>query len=260
MMNAITISVTTLGRLNLPDPCLRCLWIRLRCGDKFPFQMMPGIFRSIHTYCTNLIHNFFDQNAVLPPWLPDLGKVKGYIPGEKLNWSRFSFDDPATGITLRGQPDDIFQLTDNSYHIVDYKTAKVTGKQDELFAAYDAQLNAYAYIAEREGFSPVSGVSLIYLEPQTDVSPHKITDLMSEGGLSMNFKATRKPVELRADKLIPELLQRARELFDTDSPPKGKAGCEDCKLLDQLLTVAQPQAPSSLLDALKEGVNKPQEK
>jgi len=44
-----------------------------------------------------------------------------------------------------------------SYHIVDYKTARISdrvgracceGSQDELFPLYKAQLNAYAFIAD----------------------------------------------------------------------------------------------------------------
>jgi ATP-dependent exoDNAse (exonuclease V) beta subunit len=43
-------------------------------------------------------------------------------------------------------PDDVFELEDSTYHIVDYKTARLTETQDELFPKYEVQINAYAYI------------------------------------------------------------------------------------------------------------------
>jgi hypothetical protein len=165
MTQKITISPRTLGILNMPDFCPRCFWIRLRSEDKFPFQIpMPGIFSSIDSYSKKLVHAFFDEHGALPPWVPPFGDVKTYV--QPLHYSWFNCEHGETGITLRGTPDEVFQLADDSYHVVDYKTAKVTGRQDELYPLYDAQLNAYAYVAERlvrrSPLRPVSGLSHLY--------------------------------------------------------------------------------------------------
>lgn len=245
-MKQITISARTLGMLSLPDFCPQCFWMILRCENKFPFQIpMPGIFNSIDAYGKKLIHAFFDQKKVLPAWFPDIGKVSSYVPGRNLHWSRFKLEDAKTRITLRGTPDDVFRLSDNSYHVVDYKTAKATKKQDQLFPLYVVQLNAYAYISAIQGLAPISGLSLIYTEPQTDIGSHEITHLMSEDAFSLKFKATLKRVELSADKIIPALLRRGRDIFDSVKPPEGKDGCKDCALLRQLLTIAQIERNST---------------
>jgi hypothetical protein len=78
---------------------------------------------------------------------------------------------------------------------------------------------------------------LVYTEPQTDIASDEIANFISEGAFFMKFKTTLKRVELRADGMLPELLQRAREIFDMESPPEGRDGCRDCELLRQLLTI-----------------------
>lgn len=239
-MKPITISARSLGELALPDFCPKCFWITLHCEHKVPFQIpMPGIFNSIDAYGKKLIHGFFDQNKALPPWYPDIGKVRDYISSHYLHWSKFMLDDPKTKISVRGTPDDVFRLADNSYHIVDYKTAKATAKQDELFPMYEVQLNLYAYISPAVGFTPIAGLSLIYMEPQTDVDADELGHLMSRQDFSLKFGATLVPVSNRAGKLIPELLQRARKIYDSPKPPKGRENCKDCGLLNKLVTVAE---------------------
>lgn len=201
---------------------------------------MPGIFSSIDAYGKRLVHDFFDQHKALPDWFPDIGQVKSYVPGHRLHWSRFRIEHPETKIVLRGTPDDVFQVADGSHHVVDYKTAKATEKQDELFPMYLVQLNVYAFIGQDGILNPISALSLIYMEPQTDVAVDRIPDLTSKDGFSLKFKATLKSVELKAPTLIPELLCKAREIYDRANPPDGKESCRDCELLDRLLEIAQP--------------------
>ena len=50
MSQQIRISAKHLGQLALADFCPRCFWIRLRCADKLPFQIFPGVFASIDSY------------------------------------------------------------------------------------------------------------------------------------------------------------------------------------------------------------------
>jgi len=68
-------------------------------------------------------------------------------------------------VIITGIPDEIFQKKDTSYFIVDYKTARFTGHQDELMPIYKVQLNGYALIAEKCGLKPVTGIGLVYYEP-----------------------------------------------------------------------------------------------
>jgi hypothetical protein len=240
-MEPVTISARTLGELQLPTFCPKCYWIKLRLNNKVPFQIpMPGIFNSLDSYGKNLIHGFFDQNHTLPPWFPGLGNVTGYVEGRILHWSRFKWEDLTTRITLRGTPDDIFELADSSFHIVDYKTAKATATQDELFPLYEVQINVYAYIFDLTKLGSINNLSLIYMEPLTEIGSGELPSLMSNAAYSLKFKATQKHVPLRANELVPELLKRARQIIDEPKPRAGRRGCRDCELLEQLMKTAHP--------------------
>lgn len=240
-MRMLTVSGRTLGELTMPNFCPRCFWVNLRCDGKLPFQIpMPGIFNSIDAYVKRLVHGFFDTCGTLPPWFPGVGDVKRYVSASVLNWHNFEFWDEATNITLRGVPDDIFQMADASFHVFDYKTARLTERQDELLPIYEAQLNAYGFIAQRKGLSPVARLSLVYLEPKTEVAPQEVGAFMSNKHFAMHFKATLKEVKLREPNWICQLLQQARAIADEAVEPQGAPDCQNCVLLDRFLTVFDP--------------------
>jgi hypothetical protein len=195
--------------------------------------MFPGIFSTIDRYNKLIVESYFERERCLPAWLGQLGEVKTYVPPP--HWRKFSIFDEATQVTLRGEADGIFRMVDGSHTIVDYKTAKYTAGQEELFDVYQAQLNGYAYIGERLALSPVSQLALIYMEPVTDASTAQAPHLVSDLGFSMGLTATVVPVEVKPDQMIPTLLQMARELNDMPSPPGGHPGCNDCRRLDDLV-------------------------
>ena len=239
-MEALTISARTLGGLALPDFCPRCFWLGLHSGGKLPYQTpFPGIFGSIAAYVPGLVHSFFDARRQLPRWYPEIGKVEGYVPPQELHWRKFSVHDEGLNINLRGIPDDIFELRDGSFHIVDYKTAKATPKQDELLPLYEVQLNVYAYICakQKKEYSPVSGLSLIYTEPQTDRRPSTHPGVMMEEGFALHFSAKLAAVAHKPQRMIPPLLKQVRAIYDRQPAPKGRAGCEDCDNFARLLNL-----------------------
>jgi hypothetical protein len=224
----------------MEDFCPRCFWVAQHVHGKLPYQMpMPGIFISIDRYGKNLIHSHFDAQQRLPAWYPDIGVVSGYVPPESLHWSKFFADDGETNIHLRGEPDDMFRMRDRSFHIVDYKTAKATVRQDELLPLYRIQLNAYAYICAhgRRKFSPVSGLSLIYTEPQTDFRADTHPEVMRGEGFALHFAAKLERVELDPEGMIPPLLREARAIYDQQPAPRGKLGCEDCDNFARILNL-----------------------
>lgn len=102
-----------------------------------------------------------------------------------------------------------------------------------MFSVYEVQLNAYAYIARQIGFTPISKVSLIYMEPVTEFEYEEVDNLMSEEGFSIVFKATLKPVELKTG-WIEELLKQVREIYDKSTPPPPTKDCKNCMYLDTL--------------------------
>src|ERR1017187_4198055 len=102
-------------------------------------------------------------------------------------------------------------MQDGSHLIVDYKTAKFTQHQDELFPMYEVQLNAYAAIGEQKGLAPVSGLALVYTEPVTDDNTAKKDAYQNDSGFLMEFSARVRRVDL-APHAIPPLLAKVREI------------------------------------------------
>jgi hypothetical protein len=231
----LTISAKTLGSLAMPDLCPRCFWIQMHLENKLPYQIFPGIFSSIDAYGKRLVHGWFDRHGGPPPWLAGLGEVRGYR--NPPHYSKFSVLDNQTSVVLRGTPDGVLIRADGSHLIVDYKTAKFTAHQDELFALYEAQLNAYAHIGERAGLSPVTGLALVYTEPVTDEAAAQKDANTTGQGFLMEFSAHILPVDLKP-KLVPKLLRRVREIYDLKRPPESLPDCENCALLENLFTVA----------------------
>lgn len=233
------ISARMLGKLAMPDFCPRCFWIEMR-SDKFPFALpMPGIFSSIDAYGKNVVHSFFDRNESLPSWFPNIGRVAGYVRG--LHHSTFNFTDGSNAITLTGVPDDIFEMEDGSYVIVDYKTARLTERQDALLHLYEVQLNAYAYVARHTGLAPITSLFLIYMEPQTGAETWEQS--ASEHHFSMRFSATPKHIELRSEGYIDSLLNEARKILESPSPT-SRIGCQNCTILQSFMDTVRKSGES----------------
>lgn len=226
------ISAKTLGGLAMPGFCPRCFWLAMHV-KALPYQIFPGIFSSIDSYGKKIVNGWFERRGGAPPWLWELGEMRRSI--RPPHYSKFSVQEES--ITLRGEPDGIFEMRDGSFTIVDYKTAKFTAAQDELFPMYEAQLNAYAHIGERYGFKPVSQLALVYTEPVTDDAAARDKANLTARGFRMPFSAHIERVE-RKPKLVPTLLRRARQIVDLDAPPASRGGCQDCVRLAELLRLA----------------------
>ncbi|MGB7063064.1 MAG: RNA-binding domain-containing protein [Candidatus Zixiibacteriota bacterium] len=235
-MDQIRISAKDVGVVALPSFCPRCLWIKMHCNYRLPFQIFPGIFSSIDLYSRRITHVHYEQRNRLPDWIA--GVVTEAEPVKVPHYSKFSALDDDTNTLVTGVPDEIFRKADGSYFIVDYKTAKFTATQDALMPLYETQLNVYAYIGERVGFKPVSGLGLIYYEPLTDIDVAQIDSLVLGYGFSMQFSGHVLQLDLRPDR-VPTLLKRIREIYDLPQMPEGVEGCRDCQLM-QVMTNVDP--------------------
>ena len=228
----LTISGGDLGYYASSRFCRHCAWVRLHVKP-LPYQSFPGIFSSIDRYNKLVVNSYFERHGSLPSWLDGLGQVEANI--NPPHWSAYSILDPETGVTLRGEADAIFKMTDGSYTIVDYKTSRYTPGQRGMFRNYEVQLNSYAYIGERLDFSPVTGLALAYMEPVTDEETAARPEITDGQGFNLGFQATIVPVEVKPGRLIPPLLDRAQEIFEMDRRPPGKPGCKDCQAVQALL-------------------------
>jgi ATP-dependent exoDNAse (exonuclease V) beta subunit len=125
-MKQIRISGKHLGELAMPDFCPRCFWIKLHV-KQLPFQIFAGIFSSIDSYSKKITNIYFEKNKSLLSWLDDAG-LSGK-PIKSLHHSKFRVIDKDEDILLTGATDGMIELSDESYAIVDYKTAKFAENQ-----------------------------------------------------------------------------------------------------------------------------------
>ena len=89
--------------------------------------------------------------------------------------------------------------------------------------------------AERCGYSPVTGLGLVYYEPRTTLEASDVDDVLLEDGFLMPFAAHLVELPLEPEKVIPPLLRRAREILDSPEPPSGTEGCKDCVSVDRVV-------------------------
>jgi hypothetical protein len=214
----------------------------MKCRGKFPFQIFPGIFSSIDSYSKTVTNGYFRRHARLPKWFDSFGELGApvKVPG----WSKFCVVDDETNILLTGVPDEILKHPTRGLWIGDYKTARLTGAQDELAPMYEVQLNCYARIAEVMGMGSVYGLGLLYYEPVT-VFEEKDPDLLIQNdGFFLRFAPKLKPVKIDLER-IPPLLRIVREICDMPECPPGRIGCVDCSKLTRLLEASQSKASHS---------------
>ena len=188
---------------NVDGFCPRCFWIERHY--KLPYQGgFPGIFSSIDSYTKNIVERYFERNGRFPEWLNGVGEAKRIThikPSE--------FRATVGNITLTGIPDLIFQKSDNSFCIVDYKTARYTANQDELMPVYQIQLNGYAYIAEKLGDKPVKELYLVYFEPpHSDRFLELTAKHTTNDGFEMPFKPHIHKISKNTNK-IEKLLEKS---------------------------------------------------
>jgi hypothetical protein len=231
MNEPIRISAKNLGQTALEDFCPRCYWIKLKTNFKLPWQSFPGIFSSIDAYTKLCVHHIIDCINPKPNWLQKMGDVIGYdkVP----HWSKNTFYDEKSNITLSGAQDDILVCRDGSKIVPDYKTAKHTDSQDKLFPLYEVQENVYSVLAEKDGRPPVK-LFLVYMEPCTDQSYAVVNN--TDHGFLMEFSAVVVPVT-RDRGVVRKALNVTRELYELQSPPAAREGCKECAALDKVMGV-----------------------
>ena len=241
----IRISAKNLGYLALDYFCPRCFWLKMKLQNRLPWQIFPGIFSSIDSYSKKITNVHWEKHGFIPRWLDEFGSLDR--PVHTPHHSKFFIIDEATDIRLTGVPDEIVRRSDGSFFIIDYKTARFTGHQDRLLPMYQVQINGYAYIGNRTGFEPVSGIGLVYYEPNTDLTEEQLDRVILDDGFYMPFSAKILPLDLDPEGMIPPLLKKVREIVDFQEPPAGRPGCKDCVRLDVLVglvrTSNHPQWP-----------------
>lgn len=225
----IKISAKNLGYTALADFCPRCYWIKLKTSHKLPWQTFPGIFSSIDAFTKHCIHYMVD-NGPTPEWMMSgIGNVAKWklVP----HWSKNTFYDPKSQITLHGAPDDLLVLADGTLAIPDYKTQRWTDNQDKLFSLYAVQSNVYNILMTQDTKVDAK-LFLVYMEPDTAAA--SACNNIITNGFSICFNAKVVPVEV--DKgMVRRSLTLTREIYEMEKPPDSRAGCKDCLALENVI-------------------------
>jgi hypothetical protein len=227
------ISAKMLGEMAMADFCPRCFWLKLRMQNHLPFQKFAGISMVIDAYTKRIIREHYAQYGTLPRWFNWFGEKLKPIPVP--HHSRFFWVDPETGIQVSGVPDEMVESSEG-FCIIDYKTARWTERQNDLLPLYRVQVNGYARIAEACGYSPVTKLGLLYFEPQQfQELDDGIDTALTVDGFMMQFSPRYLEVEYQPQEILPPLLCEAKRLLDLQKPPLSVEGCNDCRLLEQLM-------------------------
>lgn len=239
MTDQIRISAKNLGILALPNHCPRCFWLNLKLKFKMPYQIFPGIFSSIDSFSKKITWTYYNKFKKLPPWFDKYGQYVKPLPVP--HYTQFSFVDEETNVELRGVPDEVFLTGEETYSIIDYKTARYTAKQDSLLGMYQVQLNSYALISQRSKiFAPVEQLLLVYYEPHGGIlEVDQLEEVLKEEGFNLPFSAHLLQLELEPEQIIKPLLREVRRLADREEAPKGSEFCEDCQRLGALITLVE---------------------
>jgi hypothetical protein len=239
-MAEVRINARDLGQVLLDNFCERCFWFtrKFPLGQNHPFASpMPGIVSQADTYIKRVVNTHLQRTGSLPSWLIDA--LKNSFPDLDFRSVRFvntvgwQFSLFEARCVLAGEADAIWEFPDGRWFIADYKMASITQTQKRLLPLYQAQLNAYAYLAQQLQKKAVVGLALIYFEPEHNVQAVNDLDLLqrTKGQMMLGFRCTVVPVNLHPTNWVEELCERVFSILSSTTPPTGKEGCQGCQVL-----------------------------
>jgi CRISPR/Cas system-associated exonuclease Cas4 (RecB family) len=231
-LEKLHISATNLAAFTIAKFCPKCAWYLMKMGNEVPFRKsFPGLMGDLDRLEKDVVSTVIAETGESPEWLEPFADA-----GPPLDIWQVAYYHTETSIEFVGRPDAVLPLNDDSYGVIDYKTAKFRGKDDAYWPSYPTQVNAYAFLLERqeEDYS-VSRGAIVYFEVQSDLHGDSLLKIVTPSGIRPEFRVKVVDVEINPEEIIPPLLERARKLFDREAPPKGRSGCEDCELLASLM-------------------------
>jgi hypothetical protein len=206
---------------------------------------LPNI---VDSYIKRVVKSHLQRLNFLPSWL--LNQLKEYYLEFDFENVRL-FKEISFQITLfdgacvlSGRADEILEFPDGSLfiidYIIDYKASSLTENQLKIRPHYSAQLNAYAYLANKKLGKPVVGLALVYLDPDYKDLNDEVILYRTKEEFLFGFNPTVVPVKLMDNKWVEDLCQTMFEILSLDLPPEGKSNCGGCNTLkDWVRNVSQ---------------------
>jgi len=243
-MEIIRITARDLGQVLLDDFCERCFWFtkKFPLSQKHPFfSPMPGIVSQADSYIKRVVSSHLQQAGSLPLWLSEaLREAFSTLNFHQLQFvkpNRWRFPLLSDRCVLLGEPDAIWEFPDGRWFIADYKMASLSQTQERLLPLYQAQLNAYAYLAKKLQEKDIAGLALVYFEPEHSSQVLNDPDLLkrTEGQLMLGFRCKAVPVEIETPAWLETLCERVFNILSSPEPPKGRQGCQACQAMSEWL-------------------------
>ncbi len=225
------ISATQLGELSQRWTCPRCFWVRSRLKGQLPYQQFPAVFSQIDRFSKDLIKQSFDRGE-LPEWIKVHGNFREALPVP--GHQKFKAFDKDSGFLLGGVPDALWVTGARELVIVDWKTSRVSEGELKKWESYVTQLNAYAWIAERQQnveLPPVRRLALLYTEPLSLKESEE--GISRANGFVLPFRTIWKEVELQPGR-VEKLLLKAQSILSSESQPKSMRNCFECGKVDKM--------------------------
>ncbi len=236
----VRISARDLGQVSLRDFCERCFWFtkKFPLATNHPFASpMPGIVSQADAYFKRTVNTHLQHNGALPSWLVSALKTQSpnlpFQSARHINLAKWQVPFFDNQCLLIGEADAIWEFPDGSWFIADYKMAAMTETQERLRPLYEAQLNAYAYLAQRLQGKTVAGLALIYFEPEHNaqaLSDHNLLQ-RTQGQMMLGFKCTIVPVNLQPSEWVERLCGQVFRILSSPQPPQGRQNCQGCQAL-----------------------------
>jgi CRISPR/Cas system-associated exonuclease Cas4 (RecB family) len=200
---AIEVAVTELA---LVQGCPLCYWLSKRSLSP-PAMPLPGILNKVDSVVKKFMSRFVHRRD-LPDWFP----VSGTFMGES---GQLEATDSESGVVLRGKLDAFVRADDGKYVVVDYKASS---PREEVLEYHRLQLDGYAFLLEKNGYSPVSeGILLHFMPAHGDLTERRFP-----------FEITPVHVQVNPSR-IPPILSRARKIIEMESPPAPDENCGMCR-------------------------------
>ena len=225
------ISATQLGELSQRWTCPRCFWLRSKLKGQLPYQQFPAVFSQIDRFSKDLIKQSFDRGE-LPEWIKVHGDFREALPVP--GHQKFKAFDQDSGVLLGGVPDALWVTGARELVIVDWKTSRVSEGELKKWESYVTQLNAYAWIAERQQnveLPPVRRLALLYTEPLSLKESEE--GISRANGFVLPFRTIWKEVELQPGR-VEKLLLKAQSILSSETQPKSMRNCFECGKVDKM--------------------------
>jgi hypothetical protein len=201
-----------------------------------PFGFGGRLFNDAEKCEKAILGHYLEENGCLPKPFGPIQDCCARIDYPQ-NWRKFRHLHES-GVDIHGIPDEILERADGTLCVIDHKTARAKDGADPFFGQYVAQVNAYGYIAEGLGLGEVTMGALLYWEARVQAVEDDPMKYFENGTVCMPLKV--KPVTIKIDyTLLDHLTDEFKSISEAPAPPDGRAGCDDCRKLDLLLSIDQ---------------------